>query len=246
MKLIKKIRNINKKQGNFQKFTEEKEKENTSKPKDQYNVLRSRSSSISSNYNKTIYRTMSNENNNNKKVILKMNEIIKDYPEKYYKNYLKSDLFKLIKNILILFIHPIIIFLYIDSINACSKKISLNECIEILNINYYYKVTIECFICGILISYYLVLIILRVIYLWHFLIIIIELIFFISINHENNLYKNGLFSFKLLLEFMLISFAFFLFFSLFIRNLRKLQFFYATFFFFAQCLFAQLIYLYIF
>ena len=238
MKLIKKIRNRNKKQGNFEKFTEDKEKENKPNAQGPYTFVRSNSSStVTSNINKTIYRTMSNENNNNNKVILKMNEIIKDYPEKYCKNFLKRDLFKLIKNILVLFIHPIIIFLYIDSINACSKKKSLNDCIEVLNINYYYKVTIECFICGVMISYYLVMILLRIIYLWHFLIIILELIFFISINHENNIYKNGLFSFKLLLEFMSISFAFFLFFSLFIRNLRKLQFFYATFFFFALHLF---------
>ena len=77
------------------------------------------------------------------------------------------------------------------------------------------------------------LIIFGVIIFWHFFVILFELVLFISIYHENNVYYNGIFSFKLLLEFMGISFTFFLLLVLFIIKLKNKQFFLATFFFFA-------------
>ena len=171
-----------------------------------------------------------------------MTEMISDYPEKYYKHYLKTDLIKFIKNSLILLIHPIIIFFYFDSVIACPKKMSLMKCMENLDMNYYFTASLECFICAVLISIYLVMIILRIIYWWHFIVVLIELILFISLFHENDIYNNGLFSFKLLMEFMFISFAFFFFFSLIVIKLRRKQFFYATFFFFVCHLFPRLIY----
>ena len=241
MKFVKKIGNRNKRQETYQKFQEEeKEKKNKQNSQEQYKIIRSRSSStISVNINKTIHRSIPN---NNKNVILKMNEMISDYPEKYYKQYLKSDLIIFLKNAFILLLHPLIILLYIDSATPCPKNIPLNECIERLDVNYYYAMALECFFCGILLSLYLVLIILRVIFCWHFYIILLELIIFISLYHENNIYTNGIFSFKLLLEFMGISFIFFLFLAMLINKLRRKQFFSATFFFFVSQLFPRLIY----
>lgn len=222
----------NKRKDMYKKFEEEeKETRNKFNAKEQYRIIRSRSSSTMSVYiNQTIHKTMPN---NNKNVILRMSEMISDYPEKYYKHYLKTDIIKFAKNSIILLIHPIIIFLYIDSATPCSKNIPLNECIERLDVNFYYAIALECFFCGILISIYLLLIIFRFIIFWHFFVILFELILFISIYHENNVYHNGIFSFKLLLEFTGISFALFLFLVLFIIKLKKKQFFLATFFFFA-------------
>ena len=222
----------NKRKDMYKKFEEEeKETSNKFNAKDQYRIIRSRSSSTMSVYiNQTIHKTMPN---NNKNVILRMSEMISDYPEKYYKHYLKTDIIKLAKNSIILLIHPIIIFLYIDSATPCPKNIPLNECIERLDVNFYYAIALECFFCGILISVYLLLIIFRFIIFWHFFVILFELVLFISIYHENNVYYNGIFSFKLLLEFTGISFALFLFLVLFIIKLKKKQFFLATFFFFA-------------
>ena len=222
----------NKKKDMYKKFQEEeKETSNKFNAKDQYRIIRSRSSSTMSVYiNQTIHKTMPN---NNKNVILRMSEMISDYPEKYYKHYLKTDIIKLAKNSIILLIHPIIIFLYIDSATPCSKNLPLNECIERLDANYYYAIALECFFCGMLMSVYLMLIIFGVIIFWHFFVILFELVLFISIYHENNVYYNGIFSFKLLLEFMGISFTFFLLLVLFIIKLKNKQFFLATFFFFA-------------
>ena len=222
----------NKKKDMYKKFQEEeKETSNKFNAKDQYRIIRSRSSSTMSVYiNQTIHKTMPN---NNKNVILRMSEMISDYPEKYYKHCLKTDIIKLAKNSIILLIHPIIIFLYIDSATPCSKNLPLNECIERLDSNYYYAIALECFFCGMLMSVYLMLIIFGVIIFWHFFVILFELVLFISIYHENNVYYNGIFSFKLLLEFMGISFTFFLLLVLFIIKLKNKQFFLATFFFFA-------------
>ena len=222
----------NKKKDMYKKFQEEeKETSNKFNSKDQYRIIRSRSSSTMSVYiNQTIHKTMPN---NNKNVILRMSEMISDYPEKYYKHCLKTDIIKLAKNSIILLIHPIIIFLYIDSATPCSKNLPLNECIERLDANYYYAIALECFFCGMLMSVYLMLIIFGVIIFWHFFVILFELVLFISIYHENNVYYNGIFSFKLLLEFMGISFTFFLLLVLFIIKLKNKQFFLATFFFFA-------------
>ena len=222
----------NKKKDMYKKFQEEeKETSNKFNAKDQYRIIRSRSSSTMSVYiNQTIHKTMPN---NNKNVILRMSEMISDYPEKYYKHYLKTDIIKFAKNSIILLIHPIIIFLYIDSATPCSKNLPLNECIERLDANYYYAIALECFFCGMLMSVYLMLIIFGVIIFWHFFVILFELVLFISIYHENNVYYNGIFSFKLLLEFMGISFTFFLLLVLFIIKLKNKQFFLATFFFFA-------------
>ena len=222
----------NKRKDMYKKFEEEeKETRNKFNAKEQYRIIRSRSSSTMSVYiNQTIHKTMPN---NNKNVILRMSEMISDYPEKYYKHYLKTDVIKFAKNSIILLIHPIIIFLFINSATPCPKNIPLNECIERLDVNFYYAIALECFFCGILISVYLLLIIFRIIIFWHFFVILFELILFISIYHENNVYYNGLFSFKLLLEFTGIFFALFLFLVLFIIKLKKKQFFLATFFFFA-------------
>ena len=215
---------------NFEKFEEEveKEKENNN---ENFKRLGSQST-LRSSSSKTMHKSIWSINNN-KNVILKMNEMIRDYPEKYYKQYLKSDIKKLIKNICILFFHPIIILIYLDSYHACPKKMSLNDCIEKLNISYYYVVAFESFICGVLMSLIVILTILRIIYFWQIFIVIVELLLFICLGHKNDIYTNGLFSFKLLIEFMGISFMFFLFFSLFIIKLRKRNYFYATFFFFA-------------
>ena len=231
MNYMKGIKTRSKKSKNFVVLQEEeKEKEKENNNSDKFKRLGSQST-LRSISNKTIHRSIGT--NNNKNVILKMNEMISDYPEKYYKHYLKSDIIKLTKNISVLFIHVIIILVYLDSIHACSKKMSLNECIEKLNMSYYYIVTFECFICGMLISLIIILIILNEIYLFQIYLVIGELIFFICLSNKNDIYANGLFSFNLLLEFMGISSLFLLFFSLFLIKLRKKHYFWATFFFFA-------------
>ena len=226
---MKGIKAANRKEEGFAQFQEE-EKENENNY--DHNFKRHGSgSSLGSSSCKTIHRSLSDKSNKN--VILKMNEMIRDYPEKYYKQYLKSDIIKLIKNLFILLIHIIIIVIYLNSIHSCPKKLSLNECIEKLNMSHYYKITFECFICGVLMSLILILILVRVIYLSQIFIIIGELIIFICLSHKNDIYNNGLFSFQLLIEFMSISFIFLLFFSLFLIRLKKKDYFYSTFFFFA-------------
>ena len=226
---MKGIKAANRKEEGFAQFQEE-EKENENNY--DHNFKRHGSgSSLGSSSCKTIHRSLSDKSNKN--VILKMNEMIRDYPEKYYKQYLKSDIIKLIKNLFILLIHIIIIVIYLNSIHSCPKKLSLNECIEKLNMSHYYKITFECFICGVLMSLILILILVRVIYLSQIFIIIGELIIFICLSHKNDIYNNGLFSFQLLNEFMSISFIFLLFFSLFLIRLKKKDYFYSTFFFFA-------------
>ena len=226
---MKGIKAANRKEEGFAQFQEE-EKENENNY--DHNFKRHGSgSSLGSSSCKTIHRSLSDKSNKN--VILKMNEMIRDYPEKYYKQYLKSDIIKLIKNLFILLIHIIIIVIYLNSIHSCPKKLSLNECIEKLNMSHYYKITFECFICGVLMSLILILILIRVIYLSQIFIIIGELIIFICLSHKNDIYNNGLFSFQLLIEFMSISFTFLLFFSLFLIRLKKKDYFYSTFFFFA-------------
>ena len=226
---MKGIKAANRKEEGFAQFQEE-EKENENNY--DHNFKRHGSgSSLGSSSCKTIHRSLSDKSNKN--VILKMNEMIRDYPEKYYKQYLKSDIIKLIKNLFILLIHIIIIVIYLNSIHSCPKKLSLNECIEKLNMSHYYKITFECFICGVLMSLILILILVRVIYLSQIFIIIGELIIFICLSHKNDIYNNGLFSFQLLIEFMSISFIFLLFFSLFLIRLKKKDYFYSSFFFFA-------------
>ena len=226
---MKGIKAANRKEEGFAQFQEE-EKENENNY--DHNFKRHGSgSSLGSSSCKTIHRSLSDKSNKN--VILKMNEMIRDYPEKYYKQYLKSDIIKLIKNLFILLIHIIIIVIYLNSIHSCPKKLSLNECIEKLNMSHYYKITFECFICGVLMSLILILILVRAIYLFQIFIIIGELIIFICLSHKNDIYNNGLFSFQLLIEFMSISFIFLLFFSLFLIRLKKKDYFYSTFFFFA-------------
>ena len=177
--------------------------------------------------NKTIHK------NSSKNVILKMNEIINDYPEKYYHRRLKSDWFKFFFNLFISLLHIVIFFLYMSSINACSENITLNECIDKININYYYKVYLLCLITGSLISLIIVLMITKFASIIHSIFIVFELFIFITINHENNIYKNGLFSFKLLCFYIVLSFIFLLFFMLFLIRLSKRHYFYAVFFFFA-------------
>ena len=226
---MKGIKAANRKEEGFAQFQEE-EKENENNYEHNFKRL-SNGSSLGSSSCKTIHRSLSDKSNKN--VILKMNEMIRDYPEKYYKQYLKSDIIKLIKNLFILLIHIIIIVIYLNSIHSCPKKLSLNECIEKLNMSHYYKITFECFICGVLMSLILILILVRVIYLSQIFIIIGELIIFICLSHKNDIYNNGLFSFQLLIEFMSISFIFLLFFSLFLIRLKKKDYFYSTFFFFA-------------
>ena len=224
---MKGIKAANRKEEGFAQFQEE-EKENENNYDHNFKRL-SNGSSLGSSSCKTIHRSLSDKSNKN--VILKMNEMIRDYPEKYYKQYLKSDIIKLIKNLFILLIHIIIIVIYLNSIHSCPKKLSLNECIEKLNMSHYYKITFECFICGVLMSLILILILVRVIYLSQIFIIIGELIIFICLSHKNDIYNNGLFSFQLLIEFMSISFIFLLFFSLFLIRLKKKDYFYSTFFF---------------
>ena len=223
------------KKDQFERFSEEsidnQENENENEKKYPFHKKDS-SSSLGC---KTIYAD--HNNHSSKNVILKMNEIINDYPEKYYKQHLKSDWAKFFVNVFVSFLHIIIIISYINSLNACSKNLTLNECIEKIDIIYYYKVYLLCFISAFLMSLIIILIIQKFISIYHFPFIIIELCIFICINHQDNIYQNGLFSFKLLCFFIIISFLFLLFFILFLVRLGKRQYFYSVFFFFAFHLF---------
>ena len=211
---IKKIKNFGK-----------LEEENTNQSHQSYGFKKMDSNS--SIVNKTIHK------NSSKNVILKMNEIINDYPEKYYHQFLKSDWLKFIVNIFISLFYIIIFFLYINSINACSKNLTLNECIEKINISYYYRVYVLCIITASLISLIIILIITKIAYIIHLIFILLELVIFISINHENNIYKNGLFTFKLLIICIVISFFFLFFLVHFLIKIKKREYFYAVIFFFA-------------
>ena len=179
------------------------------------------------------------------KIILKMNEMMNDYPEKYYKQHLKSDWVKFFVNLIVALLHIIIFLSYFNSVNACSKSLTLNECIEKIDINYYYIVILQCFISAFLISIILVLIITKIASIYQSPIILIELIIFISINHKNDIYKNGLFSFKVLCYFIGVCFFFLLFFILFLIKLSKRHYFYSVFFFFALASLQQFAYLFI-
>ena len=223
----------NKKVKNFDKFHEE---QNHSEHEHEHHYGFKKLDSNSSMGNKTIHKHGSSKN-----VILKMNEIINDYPEKYYHQHLKSDWLKFFVNLFISLFHIVIFFLYINSINACSKNLTLDECIEKININYYYKVYLLCFITASLISLIIVLMINKFASIIHSIFIVLELIIFISINHENNIYKNGLFSFRLLCSFIVTNFLFLLCFVYFLIRLSKRQYFYAVFFFFFFFLLAILI-----
>ena len=189
---------------------------------------------------KTIFHK---QNSNN--VILKMNEMMNDYPEKYYKQHLKSDWVKFFVNLIVALLHIIIFLSYFNSVNACSKSLTLNECIEKIDINYYYIVILQCFISAFLIAIILVLIITKIASIYQSPIILIELIIFISINHKNDIYKNGLFSFKVLCYFIGVCFLFLLFFILFLIKLGKKHYFYSVFFFFALVSLQQFAYLFI-
>ena len=189
MKEKKSMKQRNKKHTNFGQFHQE-EKENQEDDMHKYGFKKLDSSS--SIVNKTIHKRSS------KNVILKMNEIINDFPEKYYHQHLKSDWRKFFTNLFVSMLYIVIFLLYYNSINACSKNLTLNECIDQIDINYYYKVYLLCFISANLISLILVLIIAKFASIYHSILIILELIIFIIINHQNNIYKNGLFSFKIL------------------------------------------------
>jgi hypothetical protein len=169
-----------------------------------------------------------------KNVILKMKEMINDYPEKYYHQHLKRDLLKTFINLFASLLHIIIIISYISSLNACTDNLTLNECIKKLDINYYYKVYLLCFISGFLISLILVFIIARFVSIFQLPFIILELLVFIILNHNDNVFNNGLFSFKLLLSFSGISFLLLFLFIFFLITLGQRQYFYSIFFFFAS------------
>ena len=218
------IKQRNKKITNFDRFHQEiKEPQEDDMHKYGFKKLDSSSSIV----NKTIHKRSS------KNVILKMNEIINDFPEKYYHQHLKSEWVKFFVNLCVSMLYIVIFLLYYNSLNACSKNLTLNECIEQIDINYYYKVYLLCFISANLISLILVLIIAKFASIYHSILIILELIIFIIINHQNNIYKNGLFSFKILCFFILISFLFLLFFEFFLIKLAKREYFYSVIFFFA-------------
>ena len=200
--------------------------------------------------NKKLYTTTSSSNTifqkrNSKNVILKMNEMMNDYPEKYYKQHLKSDWVKFFVNLIVALLHIIIFLSYFNSVNACSKSLTLNECIEKLDINYYYIVILHCFISAFLIAIILVFIITKIASIYQSPIIVIELIIFIAVNHKNNIYKNGLFSYKVLCYFIGVCFFFLLFFILFLIKLSKRHYFYSVFFFFALASLQQFVYLFI-
>lgn len=228
----KRIKQKNRNQKRYGSFHEEDTDKQENKNEDNYNDTPKYSfkkmDSSSSLGNKTIHKHHSSKN-----IILKMNEIINDYPEKYYKKHLKSDWMKFFINLFVSLLHIVIFFLYVNSLNACSQSLTLNECIEKIDINYYYKVYLLCFISAFLISFILVLMIAKFTSIYHSIFIILELIIFISINHQNNIFKNGLFSFRLLLIFMVITFLFLLFFVFFLIKLFKKHYFYSVFFFFA-------------
>lgn len=226
------IKQRNKKQINFDDFHEESTIEN----KSTFKKLNS-SSSIGS---KTIY--VDHTKQNSKNIILKMNEIINDYPEKYYKQRLKSDWLKFFINLFASFLHIIIIYTYVKSINACSNSLTLNECIKKIDIGYYYKVYLYCFISGSLISLIIVLIIVKYVSICQSPIIIIEIIIFICISHKDDVYSNGFYSLNILILFIIISFIILLFFILFLVRLSKREYFYSVFFFFVSLSSRQYVY----
>lgn len=237
----KRIIKRKKKQQKFDIFHEE-----TQKPQENGPEHKSTFKRLDSNISmgcKTIYAEHSKHSSKN--IILKMNEIINDYPEKYYKQHLKSEWVYFFANLFTSFLHIIIIILYINSINACSKSLTLDECIDKIDILYYNKVYLLCFLTAFLISLILILIIVKLISIYHSPFIIIELCFFIFINHENNIYSNGLYSLKLLFSFIVITFLFLFFFILFLIRLGKKEYFYSVIFFFAFHLLLQYIYLFI-
>ena len=225
MKEKKSMKQRNKKHTNFGQFHQE-EKENQEDDMNKYGFKKLDSNSSIGN-NKTIHKRSS------KNVILKMNEIINDFPEKYYHQHLKKDWLKFFTNLFASMLYIVIFLLYYNSINACSKNLTLNECIDQIDINYYYKVYLLCFVSANLISLIAVLMIAKFASIYHSIFIILELIIFIIINHQNNIYKNGLFSFKILCFFILISFLFLLFFEFFLIKLAKREYFYSVIFFFA-------------
>ena len=231
----------------------EKEQENENGRRYPYRKLTSSSSSSSGSKGSYIDHHKNSSKNviyeehtkqSSKNVILKMNEIINDYPEKYYKKHLKSDWLRFFVNLFSSFLHIVIIFAYITSITSCSKSLTLNECIEKIDINYYFKVGLLCCLSAFLISLILVLIIAKFASIYHLPLIIIELISFIAFNHQDNIYKNGLFSFKLLCSFIAIIFLLLIFFVFFLIKLGTKKYFYSVFFFFVRLFHAQYIYVY--
>ena len=233
-----KIQNQNiKKFGPFHEETENPENENgiENEQKFKYRKLDSGTRTLNMDPHKNSSKNViyvDHHKQSSKNVILKMNEIINDYPEKYYKRHLKSDWIKFSVNLFISFLHIVIVISYINSISACSESITLNECIEKIDINYYFKVYLLCFISASLISFIIVLIIAKFASIYHLPFIFLELLYFISFYHQDNIYKNGLFSFKLLCLFIVLSFLFLVFFIYFLIKLGTKRYFYSVFFFF--------------
>ena len=212
----------------FTQFNTEEDKNESDKNLHRASFKKLKSISVRNNINEIFHKQDS------KNVILKMKEMINDYPEKYYHQHLKRDLLKTFINLFASLLHIIIIISYISSLNACSDNLSLSECIKKLDINYYYKVYLLCFVSGLLISLILVFIIARFVSIFQLPFIIIELIVFICMNHNDNVFKNGLFSFKLLLSFIGISFLLLFLFIFFLVTLGQKQYFYSCFFFFVS------------
>lgn len=209
-----------------------------------YRKLASGSKSLYMDYNRSSSKNVIYEDHHkqsSKNVILKMNEIINDYPEKYYKRHLKSEWLRFFVNLFSSFLHIAIVVAYITSVNSCSRSLTLNECIEKIDINYYFKVCLLCFLSAFIISFILVLIIAKFTSIYHLPFIILELISFVSFNHQDNIFQNGLFSFKLLCFFIATIFLFLIFFVYFLIKLGTKRYFYSVFFFFVQQLYAQYI-----
>ena len=142
----KRIKQRNRNQKRYHPFHEEHTEKNENKSKDNHNDTPKYSfkkmDSSSSLGNQTIHKSQSSRNT----IVLKMNEIINDYPEKYYKKHLKSDLIKFFVNLFVSLLYIVIFLVYVNSLNACSKSLTLDQCIEKIDINYYYKVYLLCFI----------------------------------------------------------------------------------------------------
>lgn len=187
------------------------------------------SHSSEANQNNKIYGSKYSDKKKNK-LKLSMTEFSEDYPElkteKERKLFIKKTLN--ILSILLIIINSIMYYL---SLEGCSKDSSLNTCIEKLNIIYFYNLFIQCFCSSFLSTIVIFFVISKYSSIYNVLIVLIQIICFYYIDHENNLHSHGIVNFiffiiSLCLQLLISTIIYFM------IKYYKDQIIYMTYFFF--------------
>ena len=199
----KKKRNTNDKNNQYV-LTEEKELQTESN-----NIKEIKPINTTTNISKQIYqREIENNSNNNKKnIVLNMGDFIQDFPERIIVNEIQKKRKKAISIFLFLvsFLFTTVFFCF--SYRLCEKNIPLNKCILKLNISYFTELNIRCLSCAVIINMLLALIISRIAPFYYLVFIFLQFGLLYLINHNNDIYTNGLYFIKKLIYYIIFSFV---------------------------------------